>query len=107
MDGYKVIGTSTYLDELNKWPMHYRTIAEKLPSRLAENPHAGKPLGYPFLKESRIREKRVYYLIYDDLQLVLIVAVSGKKNQQATINHIKSQLKEYRKVAEEVSRQVS
>ncbi len=107
MPKYDVIGTSTYLEELDKWPKQDKLAAEKLPSRLSENPHIGKPLGYPFLRESRVSGRRIYYLIYDDLKLILLVAVSGKKDQQATINHIKNQLKEYRKVAEEIAKQVS
>jgi hypothetical protein len=54
-----------------------------------------------------VREKRVYYLIYEDLKLVLLVATSGKKDQRATIDHIKENLDEFRKVAEEVAKQVS
>jgi hypothetical protein len=104
---FKVIGTNTYLEEIEKWPKSDRMIAEKLPEKLAANPHSGSSLGYPFLREKRIKEKRVYYLIYDDLQLVLLVAVSGKKDQQATIEHVKENLDEYKKVAEDIIKQVS
>lgn len=103
---FKVIGTSTYLDEINKWPKVYKEAAEKLPNKLSENPFAGDPLGYPFLREKRIKEKRIYYLIYEDLLLVLLVATSGKKNQQGTIDHIKLQLNEFRSIAEKISKQV-
>jgi len=54
-----------------------------------------------------VKEKRIYYLVYEDLNLVLIVATSDKKEQQATINHIKSQLDEYMKIAESIAKQVS
>lgn len=104
---FKVIGTDTYLYEVAKWEKRDIEAAEKIPKQLAENPFAGKPLNYPFLREKRIKEKRVYYLVYEDLQLVLLVATSGKKNQQVTINRIRVNLKEYRKVAEDVARQVS
>lgn len=102
---FRVIGTATYLEELDKLPKAYKDAAGKIPLRLAENAHLGKPFGYPFLREQRINEKRIYYLIYDDLQLVLMVAVSGKKDQQATISHIKNQLYEYLKIAEDISKQ--
>ena len=104
---FKVIGTETYSEEIGKWPKSDREAAEKLPKQLAENAFAGKPLSYPFSREKRIREKRVYYIVYEDLRLVLLVAVSGKKDQQTTIDHIKDNLKEYRKVAENVAKQVS
>ena len=95
------------MEELDKLPKDYREAAAKIPPKLVDNPNLGDPLGYPFLRERRVREKRLYYLIYNDLQLVLLVAISGKKDQQATIDRIKEQLDEYRKVAEEVVKQVS
>lgn len=103
---FAVIGTDTYLKEISKWPKDSQEAANKIPSKLKENPYLGNPLGYPFLREKRIREKRVYYLVYDDLKLVLLVAVSGKKDQQITIDHIKVQLDKYRKIAEQIAKQV-
>lgn len=104
---FKVIGTDTYLKEISKWSKVEIEAAEKIPKQLVENPFVGKQLKYPFLREKRIKEKRVYYLVYEDLRLVLLVATSGKKYQQATIDHIVSQFAEYRKVAEQIARQVS
>jgi len=46
-------------------------------------------------------------LVYEDLKLVLLVATSGKKDQQATIDHIKHHLQEYRILAEKIAKQVS
>ncbi len=104
---FKVIGTETYLEELEKWSKTDKEAAEKLPVHLSENPLVGKPLGYPFLREKRVGGKRIYYLVYPDLRLVLLVATSGKKDQQDTIDHIRSQLDEFYKIAEEVSKQAS
>ncbi len=104
---FRVVGTGTYLEEVEKWPKTYRLVAEKIPRQLTINPLVGNPLGYPFLREKRIREKRVYYLVYPDLLLVLLVATSGKKDQQPTIDHIKAKLPEFRKEAEKIAKQVS
>ena len=104
---FKVIGTDTYLKEIRKLPKDYQKVAEKIPNQLAENPFSGSQLRYPFLREKKIKEKRVYYLIYEDLELVLLVAVSGKKDQQATIDHIIQYLDEFKKVAEDIAKQVS
>lgn len=103
---FKVVGTETYLKELGKWPKADREVAEKMAKKLAESPLAGKPLGYPFLREKKIREKRIYFLVYEELKLVMLVATSSKKDQQVTIDHIKEYLAEYKRIAEEVSRQV-
>ena len=103
---FKVIVTYTYLKEIDKWPRDYKEAANKLPKKLSINPFIGNQLSYPFLREKRIKEKRIYYLIYEDLKLVLLVAVSGKKDQQATIDHIKNGLDEFKKVAENISKKV-
>ena len=103
---YRVIGTETYLKGIEKWTKADREMAENLPIKLSDNPFVGDPLSYPFLREKRIKEKRVYYLIYDDLKLVLLVATSGKKDQQKTIDHIKSHLDEFKQVAIGVSKRV-
>jgi len=78
---YSVIGTDTYLGEIAKWTKADREAAEKTPSKLSSNPYIGDPCGYKFFRERRIREKRVDYLVYDDLRLVLLIATSGKKDQ--------------------------
>jgi len=104
---FNVIGTDTYLQEITQWPKEYQEMAKKVPLQLANNPFVGDHLSYPFLREKRIKEKIIYYLIYKDLNLVLLVAVSGKKNQQATINHIKQKFDEFRVYAEKISRLVS
>ena len=104
---FKVIGTETYLEELKRWPKPDQEAAAKIPLHLAENPYVGKPLNYLFLREKKIAGRRVYYLIYDDLKLVLLVATSEKKDQQNTINHIKRYFDQFREIAEKISRQVS
>ena len=38
--------------------------------------------------------------MYEDLQSVLVVAISRKKNQQATINHIIDNFDEYKEYLE-------
>src|SRR3989344_3894340 len=102
---FHVIATETYLDELGRWDRSEREEAEKIPSKLSDSPHSGRQLGYRFLREKRVREKRISYLVYDDLKLVLLVATSGKKDQQATINHIKDKLHGFREIVEEISKQ--
>jgi ribosome-binding protein aMBF1 (putative translation factor) len=49
--------------------------------------------------------KRVYYLIYEELKAVLMIAVSDKKAQQQTIDEIKMHLKDYYTIIREAIRQ--
>lgn len=81
-----------------------REKIQKLFLQLKENPYVGDALRYRFFREKRIREKRVYYLIYDNLSSVLIVAIGGKKTQQETINYIIRCLPEYKKYMENLSK---
>ena len=65
---------------------------------LSENPYAGKPLGYKFFREKRIKKWRIYYLIYENNLVLFFINISDKKLQQSTIDKIKSDLsllKEY------------
>jgi len=43
-----------------------------------------------------VSKKRIYYLVYDDLSAVLIVAFGGKKAQQETIDEIIECLPEFK-----------
>jgi len=72
----------------------------KLFLQLKENPYVGEQLRYKNLREKRIKEKRIYYLVYDDLKAVLVVSISGKKDQQETINHIIDNFDGYKKYLE-------
>ena len=73
---FKVIGTDTYFRELKKFPKSDQEVARDIPQQLCANPFVGKQLTYPFLREKKIGGRRIYYLIYEDLKLVLIVATS-------------------------------
>ena len=104
---YNVIGTETYVKELDKWTKTDREAAFKIHVKLTENPFVGDPLGFEFFREKRVQEKRIYFLVYKELNLVLMVATSGKKNQQATIDYVKLNLDQFRIIAEKIAKQAS
>jgi len=65
---------------------------------LSENPYCGKPLGYKFFREKKIKKWRIYYLIYEEYLVLYFINLSDKILQQTTIDKIKSELnllKEY------------
>ena len=74
-------------------------------NQLTSNPYVGDPLNYRFFREKKIDTKRIYFLIYDDINAVLMVGVSDKKTQQETIDEIKDRLKEYHEVIKEAIKQ--
>jgi mRNA-degrading endonuclease RelE of RelBE toxin-antitoxin system len=87
-------GFDKSLDKLNK---DYQNQIDRILQQLKNNPYVGDQLRYPFLREKRIKEKRVYWLVYDDLKTVLAVAISGKRAQKGTINGIVELLPDYKR----------
>ncbi len=79
---------------------------DSISKELKINPFVGKPLGYNFLREKKYDDKRIYYLIYEDIKTVLLVSISDKKTQQETIEAIKHSFDEFKKLAIEISEKV-
>lgn len=97
---YAVYVTESFEKEIEKLSDSDRDILKKTFRQLKENPYVGDQIRYKFFREKRIREKRIYYLVYDDLSAVLIIAFGGKKEQQETINKTLNHLPEFRKYVE-------
>jgi len=100
---YAVYALNVFDKEMNKLPEFDKEIIQKIILQLKENPYVGDQIRYKFFREKRVKEKRIYYLVYDDLKIVLVVAIGGKKAQEETINKIVEYFKEYRKYAEKLS----
>ncbi len=101
---YAVYVTENFEKKIEKISKSEKEILQKIFLQLKDNPYVGKSLQYRFLREKRIKEKRVYYLVYDDLNAVLIVAFGGKKAQQETIDEIIRDLPEFRKYLRQILR---
>ena len=103
---FKVFRTPTFDKEFSKLSKTEQAAIEKFEKKLVENPHLGKPLGYIFFREKKLNGNRVYYLVYDEFVIVLMVAVSDKKTQQATIDGIKQRLDEYYSFVKDTLRKI-
>ena len=68
-------------------------------SELKQGNILGKPLTYNFLREKKIGGKRIYFLVYEDICLILLIKSSNNKMQQETINEIKYLLPEFKEYA--------
>jgi len=99
---YAVYTTENFDKEVERLTQEEQGRIKRIFLQLRDNPYVGRQLQYKFLREKRLEEKRVYYLIYDNLRAVLIVAISGKKNQQETINHIINHFDEYKIYLEKI-----
>ena len=95
---------SLYQKIILKLPEKEREEIQRIVLQLTENPFVGDQLQIKSLREKRLREKRLYYLVFEDLKAVLIVAISDKKTQQATINRILLDLAEYQRYVFETLR---
>ncbi len=93
---YSVYTTETFDKEVLKLSHDDQERITKLFQQIKENPYVGDQLRYKHLREKRLREKRIYYLVYEHLHAVLMVTIGGKKNQQATIEHIIDYFDEYK-----------
>ncbi len=56
----------------------------------------GKPLSFPFIREKKLSGKRIYYLVYKEIAIILLVDVSNKKDQDLVIKEIKKRLEKYK-----------
>lgn len=99
---YVVYMTEKFDKEMKKFSEEEQKRIKKIFFQIRDNPYVGNQLRYKFLREKRLQEKRIYYLVYDDLQAVLIVAISNKKTQQETINHIVQYFDGYRIYLEQI-----
>ena len=54
-----------------------------------------KTIRIPIFREKKIGKYRIYFLVYEKLNTVLLISISDKKAQQDYINNIKAQLDYY------------
>lgn len=100
---FKVYRTTEFERLMNKLLTKEEQIRiAKIEEEIAEKGFTGNPLGFKFLREKRISEKRVYFLVYEEFKAALMVSLSDKKAQQETIDKIKEYLPEFRRLMEEM-----
>lgn len=85
---YKVFHSVTFDKKLETCPKEFKEWLEKIEEQLLENPYVGDPLRVKWFREKKHHKFRIYYLIYDDLKAVYLVAISAKNDQQKMINTI-------------------
>lgn len=96
MGEYKIYHSSRFDKELSKYDKSFQDRVDKIENQLMLNPFAGDPIDVKWFREKRIDNYRIYFIIYDDLNAVFMVAISSKKNKQEVINTIKLLLNFFR-----------
>lgn len=99
---YAVYTTKRFDKESDKLSGDEQNKIHKIFLQLKENPYVGDQIRYRFFREKRLNGKRIYYLVYDDLKAVLLIATSTKKTQDKTIDNAVKYFKEYRLYVEEL-----
>ena len=93
---YRIYSTEEFDKDFSKLDSDLQRRIDKEIQQLRVNPFVGKPLGYRFFREKKVKKYRIYFLIYDELVVVFVIAISDKKTQQDAINTIKSLIPHYR-----------
>jgi len=93
---FRIFTTSEFDKLFKKLDSEIQKQINKEISQLEKDPYVGKPLGYNFFREKKIRNYRIYYLIYNEILVVFIVTLSGKKDQQKVIDTIKKLIPVYK-----------
>jgi len=101
---YKVFRSEAFQEEISKYDKSFQDRIDKIEDKLMYNPEYGNPLGTKWFRESRFENYRIYYLIYEELQAIYIIAISSKKDQQKTINTIRIFLEFFREEIEKLIR---
>lgn len=105
MKKYKVFRSIAFQEEIAKYDRFVQDRVDRIEDKLMDNPEYGNPLGTKWFRESRFENYRIYYLIYKDLQAIYMIAISGKKDQQKTINTIRLFLEFFREEIEKLVRE--
>jgi|SRR3989344_5248827 len=99
---YAIYKTEAFAKIFESLEVAERDWITKIVGQLKENPHAGKPLGFPWFREKKFGGKRLYYLIYNELGKILIVAFGNKKEQKLIIQSVLRNLDAYNELAEKL-----
>ena len=86
---HKIFTTEEFEKSFEKLDTSIQRMIDNEIKQLEANPYVGKPLGYKFFREKKVKNYRVYYLIYDEYVVVFVVALSSKKDQQKAIDKIR------------------
>ena len=93
---FRIFTTDEFERLFKKLDRSLQLQIEKQIGQLETDPYVGKPLGYEFFREKKVRNYRFYYLIYEEHIVVFLISISDKKDQQRVINKIKALIPFYR-----------
>ena len=99
---FTIINTDEFAKSIKELSKDVRIVFNKKIKSLNDNPYQGKPLGTKWFRELRYRKYRVYFEIFDEKKILLLVGISQKKNQKEIINILKKNSEVFRKMVEKI-----
>ena len=101
---YTIYTTEEFDKDFNKLDKSEQIKIKRMLKQLEEQgSKVGKPLsGLSFFREKKFGGKRLYFLIYENFLVILVISINDKKAQQATINRILLEIKEYQQYILEI-----
>ena len=96
---FVVVKTDEFAEIFSSLDEDIKVWIRKITCHLEINPGVGKPLGFRWFREKKFNDKRLYYLVYNEINKVLLVGFSGKKDQEKIISHILQNLERYNRIA--------
>ena len=101
---FRIFKSATFDKDFDNLDNSEQERVDKILTQLLERGgEVGKPLsGLSFFKEKKFGNKRLYFLIYENFLVILVISISDKKAQQATINRILLDIKEYQQYILEI-----
>ena len=98
---YRLFTTREFDNDFNSLDQSAKLRVKKIMDQLKEKGDCiGKPIRYPYFREKKFGEKRLYFLVYEDYMVILALAISNKKAQQETIDKIILDLENYKETIE-------
>ena len=101
---FKIFTTEEFEKDFEKLDTSIQKMIDNEIAQLETNPYVGKPLGYSFFREKKLKNYRFYYLIYDEYVVVFVIAISGKKDQQKAIDKVRLLMPYYK---EEIRKKIN
>ena len=99
---FRVIRSTVYSEKISRLDSSEINRVIKFEQKLKEEQYSGKPLGYRFIREKKFNGKRLLFIVYEEFNVIFLVTITNKKEQQSEINQIKTNLEFYKKEVEEI-----
>lgn len=99
---YQIYETQTFSKLCDTMEKEEKEWVDKIKVQLKDNPNVGQPLRFDWFREKKFGDKRLYYLIYKNINKVLIVSFGTKKEQQKIIDYVLENKDRFKKIIESV-----